>query len=99
MAMLPSPKSPQAVDSGHLHTTLATTTHITNWMGDDGFLVNAKSTIRRHNPEGGTLFIDGVTGKQIEGARHLVEIEQKAEHQDRDLSVLGPASYHAKPAN
>jgi hypothetical protein len=68
------------------------THHLTNWMGDDGFLVNAKSKIRRHNPEGDMLFIHGiVTGKRIEGARHLVEVEQKAENQDGELSVIGSA--------
>ena len=68
------------------------THHITNWMGDDGFLVNAKCKIRRHNPEGDMLFIDGiVTAKRIEGGRNLVEIEQKAVTQDGDLSVVGTA--------
>ncbi|HSH17051.1 MAG TPA: MaoC family dehydratase N-terminal domain-containing protein, partial [Verrucomicrobiae bacterium] len=35
------------------------THHMTNWMGDSGFLVNAHCRIRRHNPEGDLLFIDG----------------------------------------
>jgi acyl dehydratase len=66
------------------------THHATNWMGDDGFLVNARSKIRRHNPEGDMLFIDGiVTAKRIEGGRHLVEVEQKAVNQDGELSVIG----------
>jgi acyl dehydratase len=68
------------------------THHITNWMGDDGFLVNAQSKIRRHNPEGDMLFIDGVVkAKRVDGTRHLIEIEQKAENQDGELSVLGSA--------
>lgn len=66
------------------------THHLTNWMGDDGFLLRAHSKLRRHNPEGDLLFIDGkVTGKRIENGRHLVEIEQEARNQDGDLSVLG----------
>jgi acyl dehydratase len=66
------------------------THHLTNWMGDDGFLRRAHSKIRRHNPEGDALFIDGrVTRKFTESGRHLVEIEQQAHNQDGELSVVG----------
>ena len=66
------------------------THHLTNWMGDDGFLRNAHCKIRRHNPEGDMLFIKGtVTRKFVEDGRHLVEIEQEARNQDDELSVLG----------
>ena len=66
------------------------THHLTNWMGDDGFLRRASCKIRRHNPEGDLLFIDGnVVRKFQEDGRHLVEIEQSAHNQDGELSVLG----------
>jgi len=66
------------------------THHMTNWMGDDGFLRRATCKIRRHNPEGDLLFIKGrVTAKRIEGGRHLVDIEQEAHNQDDELSVIG----------
>jgi acyl dehydratase len=66
------------------------THHLTNWMGDDGFLRRAHCKIRRHNPEGDLLFIDGrVTRKYIEGGRHLVDVEHEARNQDGELSVLG----------
>ena len=66
------------------------THHLTNWMGDDGFLRRATCKIRRHNPEGDLLFIDGrVTVKRVEGDRHLVEIEQEARNQDGELSIIG----------
>ena len=66
------------------------THHMTNWMGDDGFLRRATSKIRRHNPEGDLLFIDGkVTGKRVEGGRHLIDIEQEAKNQDGELSIVG----------
>ena len=66
------------------------THHLTNWMGDDGFLRRAHCKIRRHNPEGDTLCIDGtVMGKRVEDGRHLVEIEQEARNQDGELSVVG----------
>jgi acyl dehydratase len=66
------------------------THHMTNWMGDDGFLRRATSKIRRHNPEGDLLFITGkVTGKRIEDGRYLVDIEQEARNQDGELSIIG----------
>jgi acyl dehydratase len=66
------------------------THHMTNWMGDDGFLRSATCKIRRHNPAGDMLFIKGkVKRKFVEDRRHLVEIEQEARNQDDELSVLG----------
>ena len=64
--------------------------HLTNWMGDDGFLRRATCKIRRHNPGGDILFINGtVKRKYVEDGRHLVEIEQVARNQDDELSILG----------
>jgi acyl dehydratase len=66
------------------------THHLTNWMGDNGFLRSATCKIRRHNPEGDLLFIDGTVVRRFEeDGRHLVEIEQAAHNQDGELSVLG----------
>jgi hypothetical protein len=66
------------------------THHLTNWMGDDGFLRKSNCQIRRHNPEGDMLFIKGaVKRKFIEGGRRLVEIEQEARNQDGELSAMG----------
>jgi len=66
------------------------THHLTNWMGDDGFLRRAVSKIRRHNPEGDMLFIKGkVKRKFVEAGRHLIEVEQEAHNQDNELSVIG----------
>jgi len=66
------------------------THHLTNWMGDDGFLRAANCKIRRHNPEGDLLFIDGkVMRKYVEDGCHLVAVEQSAQNQDGELSVLG----------
>jgi len=62
---------------------------ITNWMGDDGFLVFHTYKIRRHNPEGDLLLIDAkVTRKFEEAGRKLVEIEQIAHNQNDELSAL-----------
>ncbi len=66
--------------------------HVTNWMGDDAFLRRAHCKIRRHNPEGDTLRIDGtVVAKRVEDGRHLVEIEQEARNQDDEVSAVGGA--------
>jgi acyl dehydratase len=66
------------------------THHLTNWMGDDGFLRRAHCKIRRHNPEGDTLRIDGtVVRKFVEDGHHFAEIEQEARNQDGELSVVG----------
>ena len=43
------------------------THHLTNWMGDDGFLRRATCKIRRHNPEGDLLFIDGKVVRNVPG--------------------------------
>ena len=59
-------------------------------MGDDGFLRKTSCKIRRHNPEGDMLTFTGkVTRKYVEDGRHLVDIEQQAHNQDRELSVIG----------
>jgi acyl dehydratase len=64
--------------------------HLTNWMGDDGLLHQARCKIRRHNPEGDALRIDGTVVRTfVEHGRHLVEIEQEAKNQDGELSVVG----------
>ncbi len=66
---------------------------VTNWMGDDGHLQHLYSEIRRHNPEGDLLTINGrVTGKTQEKGRNLVELELAARNQDDELSIKGTAT-------
>ena len=66
------------------------THQLTNWIGDDGFLRSASCKIRRHNPEGDTLFFSArVTRKFVQDGRHLVEIAQEARNQTDELSVIG----------
>ena len=68
------------------------THHLTNWMGDDGFLQKAKCQVRRHNPEGDVILINGtVSRKFVDAGKHLVEISQRAENQDGELSAMGSA--------
>lgn len=81
--------APGAYDYGPERSSWLTH-HLTNWMGDDGFLRRAHCKIRRHNPAGDMLFIKGkVKRKFVEDGRALVEIEQEARNQDDELSVLG----------
>ncbi len=66
------------------------THHATNWMGDDGFLRSANSEIRRHNPDGDVIFIEGeVVKKWQEDGKNLVEIKQKALTHRDELSAHG----------
>lgn len=68
------------------------THQVTNWMGDDGFLAKAKCQVRRHNPEGDVVLIDGeVARKWAEDGKYFVEISQRAVNQDDELSAMGSA--------
>ncbi len=68
------------------------THHVTNWMSDEGFLRSAKCQVRRHNPEGDIILIHGrVERKFVEDGKHLVEISQRAENQDGEMSAVGSA--------
>jgi hypothetical protein len=66
--------------------------HLTNWIGDEGFLRHLEVKIRRHNPVGDTLYINGeVTRTFKDGEAHCAEIAQKAVNQDGELSVVSTA--------
>ncbi|WP_417621273.1 FAS1-like dehydratase domain-containing protein [Parasphingorhabdus sp.] len=68
------------------------THHVTNWIGDDGFLHKHKCQIRRHNPDGDVIFISGnVIRKFEENGKKYVEIQQRAETHRGELSALGTA--------
>ncbi len=65
---------------------------ITNWIGDDGMLHKLTSEIRRHNPEGDIVYINGeVTGKYEEGGKKYVSFDILATNQDGELSARGTA--------
>ncbi len=81
--------APDAYDYGPERCSWLTH-HLTNWMGDAGFLLRAHCKLRRHNPEGDLLFIHGkVTGKRVENGRYVVEVSQEARNQDDEVSVVG----------
>jgi acyl dehydratase len=66
------------------------THQMTNWIGDDGFLHKSSCQIRRHNPDGDVIFIDGtVTKKFEENGKKYIEVEQKATTHRGELSAFG----------
>jgi hypothetical protein len=66
------------------------THHMTNWIGDDGFLAKSNCQIRRHNPDGDVIFIDGtVTEKFEENGKKYVKVDQKATTHRGELSAFG----------
>jgi len=68
------------------------THHMTNWIGDDGFLHKSDCQIRRHNPDGDAIVITGeVTRKFEENGKKYVEVEQKATTHRGELSAFGTA--------
>ena len=65
---------------------------VTNWIGDEGEMRKLHTQIRRHNPEGDTLYIDGsVTKKYEKEGRKLVEFSLIGNNQDGELSIHGHA--------
>ena len=66
---------------------------ITNWIGDNATLTHLYSEIRRHNPEGDLLTIEGeVVHKREEKGQFLVDFELEAKNQDDELSASGKAT-------
>jgi acyl dehydratase len=65
--------------------------HLTNWMGDDGFLVKHASQIRHHNVVGDWVKITGrVTDKRVDDeGRPTITVEQAAHNQHGELSAFG----------
>jgi acyl dehydratase len=66
---------------------------ITNWIGDNATLTHLYSEIRRHNPEGDLLTIEGkVVNKREEKGKFLVDFELEVKNQDGELSASGKAT-------
>ena len=50
--------------------------HVSDWMGDDGFIVRLEDSIRKFNYQGDTQFLSGkVVGKREQDGMNLVDIE------------------------
>jgi hypothetical protein len=65
--------------------------YLTDWIGDDGFLVHQHDEVRRFNYVGDTTFLQGrVVGKREEAGRFLVDVEVET------VSQRGEQTAHAK---
>jgi acyl dehydratase len=67
--------------------------HLTDWIGDNGFVVRHQSQIRRHNPVGDIVSIEGhvtAISRDVNG-EPCIEVDQKAVNQDGELSAVGTA--------
>ncbi len=83
--------TPDAYDYGPERTSWMTH-HLTDWMGDSGFLCHIHVEIRRHNPVGDTLYINGEVRRIFaQDHAHYVEIAQTATNQNDELSVHATA--------
>lgn len=66
---------------------------VTNWMGDDGWLLRLKNEIRNFNFIGDTTTCSGtVTGKRQEDGRCLVDLEVRATNQRGEVTSPGVAT-------
>src|ERR1700679_3634784 len=66
---------------------------LTDWMGDDGWLVTQSSQIRKFNYIGDSHIITGeVTGKRVEDGRCLVDIEMRGTNQRDTVTCPAPAT-------
>jgi len=83
---------PMAYDYGMLRDCWLTH-HLTNWMGDDGWLVRHSSQMRKFNYVGDThLIIGEVTGKRVEAGMHLVDIELRGTSQRDEVTCPATAT-------
>lgn len=66
---------------------------ITDWMGDDGWLVRQSSEIRKFNYVGDThVFTGEVVDKRVEDGLHLVDIEMRGTNQREVVTCPGRAT-------
>jgi len=84
--------NPMAYDYGVMRDCWLT--HLlTDWMGDDGWLVRQHSEIRKFNYIGDSHILTGeVAAKRIEDGRHLVDIEMRGTSQRGDVTCPGSAT-------
>lgn len=83
--------NPMAYDYGVMRDCHLTH-FVTDWMGDDAWLVEQSSEIRKFNYIGDTTIITGeVVGKRVEDGRYLVDIEMRGTNQRDVVTCPGRA--------
>ena len=66
---------------------------LTDWMGDDGWLVRQSSQIRKFNYIGDSHVITGeVVDKRAEDGRGVVDVEMRGTNQRGDVTCPGTAT-------
>jgi acyl dehydratase len=66
---------------------------VTNWMGDDAWLMRLTTEIRSFNFMGDTTTCSGeVVGKRVDGTRHLVDLKIEATNQRGEVTSPGTAT-------
>lgn len=84
--------TPMAYDYGILRDCWLTHA-LTDWMGDDGWLVSYSSQMRKFNYMGDYHRITGeVVGKRVEGGRHLVDVELRGTNQRGEVTCPATAT-------
>jgi acyl dehydratase len=67
--------------------------YLTDWMGDDGWLLTQSSEIRKFNYIGDTHILTGeVVGKRVDDGRHVVDIEFRGTNQRDVVTCPGSAT-------
>jgi len=67
--------------------------HVSDWMGDDGFVVRMEDSIRKFNYQGDTQFLSGrVVAKREQAGMKLVDLELKMVNQRDTETAYGKAS-------
>ena len=84
--------NPMAYDYGVMRDCWLTHL-VTDWMGDDGWLLRQHSEIRKFNYIGDSHILTGeVTAKRVEDGLHLVDIEMRGTNQRNDVTCPGSAT-------
>jgi hypothetical protein len=66
---------------------------LTDWMGDEGFVVRQHDEIRKFNYQGDIQYVTGmVTAKRRENNMNLVDIELRAVNQREEETAHGEAT-------
>jgi acyl dehydratase len=66
---------------------------LTDWMGDDGWVLRQHDEIRKFNYLGDVQRLSGeVTGRRTDGDRYLVDVEMRAVNQRDEVTARGEAT-------
>jgi len=66
---------------------------VTNWMGDDGFLVSNHAEYRAFNYFGDALYFNGRVERKYEAeGEHRVDLAVEAKNQNDKISIIGTAT-------